>query len=108
MRQPGVNHYIGIVARLSEAAPVLKRQEQFRRHWPTVQIPLLGIAIGMTLFLGVHAISPHPGQACGRLGQVAEEWELGVSTRPLICSATLDGDLLYERAITATRKTASR
>jgi hypothetical protein len=108
MRQPGINHYVGIVVRLSEATPVLKKQEQFRRHWPTVQIPLLGIAIGMTLFLGVHAISPHPGQACGRLGQVTEEWELGVSTRPLICSATLDGDLLYERAITTAKKTAQR
>ena len=87
---------------------MLKKQEQLRRRWPTVQIPLLGIAIGMTLFLGVHAISPHPGQACGQLGQVTEEWELGASTRPLICSATLDGDLLYERAITGTRKTAQR
>ena len=85
---------------------MLKRPEQFRRYWPTVQVPLLGIAIGMTLFLGVHAIGPHPGQACGRLGQVAEEWELGASTRPLICSATLDGDLLYERAIPQARKRA--
>jgi hypothetical protein len=73
-----------------------------------VQVPLLGIAIGMTLFLGVHAIGPHPGQACSRLGQVTEEWELGASTRPLICGATLDGDLLYERAITGTKKIAQR
>jgi hypothetical protein len=87
---------------------VLKKQEHLRRHWPTLQIPLLGIAIGMTLFLGVRAISPHPGQTCGRLGQVVEEWELGASTRPLICSATVDGDLLYERAIPAAKKTALR
>jgi hypothetical protein len=85
---------------------VWKTQDYVRRHWPTLQIPLLGIAIGMTLFLGVRAISPHPGQSCGRLGQVAEEWELGASTRSLICSATLDGDLVYGRAITAAKKTA--
>jgi hypothetical protein len=87
---------------------VLKRQEQLRRHWPTLQIPLLGIAIGMTLFLGVHALSAHPGQGCDRLGQIVEEWELGATTRPLICSATLEGDLLYERAIMPAKKTAVR
>jgi hypothetical protein len=87
---------------------VLKKQVHLRRHWPTLQIPLLGIAIGMTLFLGVHTISPHPGQSCGQLGQITEEWELGASTRPLICGATLDGNLVYERAITGTKKTAQR
>jgi len=85
---------------------VWKTQDYVRRHWPTLQIPLLGIAIGMMLFLGVHAISPHPGQTCGRLGQVAEEWELGAATRPLICSATLAGDLVYGRAIMETKKSA--
>lgn len=87
---------------------MLKKPEYIRRHWPTLQIPLLGIAIGVMLFLGVHAVSPHPGQACGRLGQVTEEWELGVTTRPLICGATLEGDLRYERAITQIKKTAQR
>jgi hypothetical protein len=42
------------------------------------------------------------------LGQVTEEWELGVTTRPLICGATLEGDLRYERAITQIKKTAQR
>ncbi|HWB48925.1 MAG TPA: hypothetical protein VG651_07435 [Stellaceae bacterium] len=87
---------------------MLKKQEQIRRRWPTLQVPLLGIAIGMTLFLGVRAISPHPGRSCGRLGQITEEWELGAASHPLICSATLAGDLLYERAITPVRKTAAR
>ena len=87
---------------------MLKKQEYVRRYWPTLQIPALGIAIGMTLFLGVRAISPHPGQSCGQLGQITEEWELGMSTRPLICSATLDGDLRYGRAITQEKKTALR
>ena len=81
-----------------------KTQDYVRRHWSTFQIPLLGIAIGITLFLGVRAVSPHPGQGCGHLGQVVEEWELGVSSRPLICSATLQGDLRYGRAITPAKK----
>ena len=87
---------------------MLKKQEYVRRHWPTLQVPLLGIAIGMTLFLGVRAVSPHPGQSCGQLGQIKEEWELGMASRPLICGATLDGDLRYARAIQAEKKTATR
>ena len=85
-----------------------KTQNYVRRHWPTFQIPLLGIAIGVALFLFVHAVSPHPGQTCQRLGQLAEEWQLGASARTLICSATLDGDLIYSRAITADRHMALR
>jgi hypothetical protein len=107
-RQPTVNGCVDTVGRLSEATQLLKKQEYVRRHWPTLQVPLLGIAIGMTLFLGVHAISPHPGQSCERLGQITEEWELGMATRPLICGATLDGDLRYGRAITTEKKTALR
>jgi hypothetical protein len=87
---------------------VWKKQEYVRRHWPTFQIPLLGIAIGVTLFLGVHAVSPHPGQSCGRLGQISEEWELGMPTHPLICGATVEGDLVYARAIETTKRTALR
>ena len=85
---------------------MLKTQQYVRRHWPVLKAPTLGIAIGATLFLGVHAISPHPGQSCFRLGQVSEEWELGMPTRPLICSATLAGDLRYGRAIKDEKKTA--
>jgi hypothetical protein len=85
---------------------VWKTQVYVRRHWPSLQIPVLGIAIGMTLFLGVRAVSPHPGQSCGRLGQIAEEWELGMPTRSLICSATLEGDLRYGRTIEDDKKTA--
>jgi len=70
-----------------------------QRYWPTLRAPLLGIAIGVTLFLGVRAISPHPGQSCEQLGQITEEWELGMSSRPLICVATLAGELRYGRVI---------
>jgi hypothetical protein len=84
---------------------VLRTHDYIRRHWPSFQVPTLGIAIGATLFLGIRAISPHPGQSCERLGEVTEEWELGMPTRPLICGATLKGDLRYDRAITAQKKT---
>jgi hypothetical protein len=85
---------------------VWKTQDYVKRHWPTLQIPLLGIAIGMTLFLGVRLLSPHPGMSCGRLGQIAEELELGGPSRMLICSATLDGDFRYGRAIMPEKKVA--
>ncbi len=76
-----------------------KTQEYVRRHWPNLQVAALGLAIGITLFLGVRAISPHPGQNCVRLGQIKEEWELGMPARPLMCIATLDGGLRYGRLV---------
>ncbi|HXC30350.1 MAG TPA: hypothetical protein VNV38_20520 [Stellaceae bacterium] len=85
-----------------------KTQDYMRRHWPTLQIPLLGIAIGIVLFFAVSTLSPHPGDTCGRLGQIAEEWQLGMPTRTLICSATISGDLRYNRAIIDEKKTAER
>ena len=76
----------------------------FRRYWPNLQMPVLGVMIGITIVLGVRAISPHPGQSCGQLGQVREEWEIGVPTQPLMCVATLDGDLVYGRVIMSPKK----
>ncbi len=85
-----------------------RAQDYLRRHWPTLKVPLLGMAIGAILFFGVYAISAHPGQRCGRLGEVTEEWELGMPARPLICGATLAGDLRYGRAIEDEKKTAEQ
>lgn len=76
-----------------------KTQDYLRRYWPNLQVALLGVATGATLFLGVRAISPHPGQSCSQLGRISEEWELGAPARPLLCLATLDGELRYGRAI---------
>jgi len=70
-----------------------------RRNWPNLQAAALGLAIGLTLFLGVRAISAHPGESCTRLGQIREEWEIGMPTQPLMCVATLDGDLRYDHMI---------
>lgn len=85
-----------------------KTQDYIRRYWPNLQVALLGVATGVTLFAGVRAISPHPGQSCGQLGQIREEWELGMPSRTLICVATLDGDLRYGRAIMPERSARKR
>jgi hypothetical protein len=81
-----------------------KTQAYIRRHWPNLQVAALGLATGITLFLGVRAISPHPGQSCGQLGQIREEWQLGMPTQPLMCVATTEGDLRYGRVIVADKK----
>ena len=83
-----------------------KTQDYVRRHWPSLRVPVLGMAIGIMLFLGVRAISPHPGQSCEQLGQITEEWQLGLSARPLICVATIEGDLRYGRAIAPEKSAA--
>ena len=85
-----------------------KTQEYLRRYWPNLQVALLGVGGAATLVLGVRAISPHPGQSCGQLGQVTEELELGMPARPLICMAMLDGDLRYGRAITPQKPARKR
>lgn len=85
-----------------------KTQDYVRRHWPTLRAPVLGIAIGVALFLAVRAVSPHPGQSCDRLGYVTEEWQLGMSPRPLICGATLEGELRYGQAMADEKKTAQQ
>ncbi len=74
-------------------------QTYLRRHWANLQAAALGLAIGLTLFLGIRAISPHPGEACTQLGQIREEWEIGAPTQQLMCVATLDGDLRYDHII---------
>ena len=83
-------------------------QDYLRRYWPNLQVALLGVVTGVALVAGVRAVSPHPGQACGELGQVREEWELGMSPRPLICMAMLDGELRYGRAITPVKPSRKR
>ncbi|HTZ37319.1 MAG TPA: hypothetical protein VMB84_14905 [Stellaceae bacterium] len=91
---------------------MLKAQTYFqtylRRHWPNMRVALLGLTTGAALFLGVRAVSPHPGESCSQLGQIAEEWELGAPTRHLLCVATLDGDLRYGRPITPEKPARER
>jgi hypothetical protein len=63
------------------------------------QTPLVGIAIGVGLGLAVQSLSPHVGEGCGTLGQITEEWEIGATPRPLMCIATVDGNLVYDRFV---------
>lgn len=79
----------------------MRRRIRILRKWCEKHVPLppCGIAIGAALFLAVHAVSPHPGESCGNLGRTAEEWEIGMPATPLLCAATLDGDLRYQRMI---------
>jgi len=78
---------------------IREAQTYLQRHWPNLQAAALGLAIGLTLFLGVRVLSPHPGQSCSQLGQVREEWQIGMPTQPLMCVATLEGDLIYDHMI---------
>jgi len=78
---------------------IREAQTYIQRHWSNLQAAGLGLAIGLTLFLGVRGISPHPGQSCSQLGQIREEWEIGMASQPLMCVATLDGDLVYDHMI---------
>jgi hypothetical protein len=77
----------------------------YEAHIPT---PALGLAIGVALFMGVRVVSPHPGEACGNLGRTTEEWEIGMPATPLMCAATVDGDLVYERMIVPPPKARNR
>jgi hypothetical protein len=86
-------------ARERPAMTIREAQTYIQRHWPNLQAAGLGLAIGLTLFLGVRAISAHPGQGCSQLGQIREQWEIGMRSQPLMCVATLDGDLVYDRMI---------
>jgi len=71
-----------------------------RRWYETnMPIPQLGVAIGAALFLAVRLLCPHPGEACGTLGQITEEWEIGMPATPLMCVATLAGTLRYGHMI---------
>jgi len=78
---------------------VWKVASYLRWNLPSGQIPLLGLTIGVALFVAVQNVSSHPGQKCGQLGQVEEEWEIGLPSRHLMCVATIDGDLVYDRFV---------
>jgi hypothetical protein len=80
--------------------PMQSKVRYLRKWYDTyIPVPLFGLAIGMGLFVLIRAISPHPGGPCLTLGQLTEEWELGMSTKRLMCVATLDGDLRYDHII---------
>ena len=66
--------------------------QQWQRNWGLVA----GVATA-ALILSVQWLTPHVGEPCNRLGQVEEEWRIGLPASRVICIATLDGGLVYGR-----------
>ncbi|HEX6441828.1 MAG TPA: hypothetical protein VF007_06545 [Stellaceae bacterium] len=75
-----------------------KAHSHLQRYWKSHWGPLLGIATGL-FFIGLQWSSPHVGDPCSRLGDVAQEWRIGVPARQIMCVATVDDKLLYDRPI---------
>jgi hypothetical protein len=68
----------------------------------TALAPPLGLLAGVVtglMLAAVQWLSPHVGEGCGRLGQVDQEWRIGLPARPVICVATIEGDLVYDRLV---------
>ena len=75
-----------------------KTSVHLQRYWKSHWGPLLGIVTGL-FFVGLQWTSPHVGDPCSRLGQVAQEWRVGFPARQVMCVATVDGQLVYDRPI---------
>jgi hypothetical protein len=71
---------------------------QFRHRWQSHWGLYAGLFTG-AMFMTVQWASPHVGGECGRLGQVEEEWRIGLPARHVMCVATTDGDLVYDRFV---------
>jgi hypothetical protein len=69
-----------------------------QRYWKSHWGPLAGIVTGL-FFIGLQWSSPHVGDPCSRLGEVAQEWRIGVPARQVMCVATVDDKLVYDRPI---------
>ena len=78
-------------------------RHQCKSHWG----PLAGLLTGLTLVV-VQLTTAHVGDRCNRLGQIAEEWRIGLPARQVMCVATLDGDLVYDRFVSPYRKPANQ
>ena len=75
-----------------------KASIQLRHYWQSHWGPLAGIVTGL-FFIGLQLSSPHVGDACARLGDVAQEWRIGFPARQIMCVATVEGQLVYDRPI---------
>ena len=77
-------------------------RHQCKSHWG----PLAGVLTG-AMFVLVQLTTAHVGDSCTHLGQIAEEWRIGLPARQVMCIATTDGDLVYDRFVAPGRQ-ASR
>ena len=71
---------------------------QLRHRWQSHWGLYAGLLTGL-MFVTVQWASPHVGGECGRLGQVEEEWRIGLPARHVMCVATTGGDLVYDRIV---------
>jgi hypothetical protein len=78
-------------------------RHQVKSHWG----PLAGLLTGL-MFVLVQLTTAHVGDSCKRLGQIAEEWRIGLPARQVMCVATLDGDLVYERFVAPSRRQSNQ
>jgi hypothetical protein len=78
-------------------------RHQVKSHWG----PLAGLLTGL-MFVLVQLTTAHVGDSCGRLGQIAEEWRIGLPARQVMCVATLDGNLVYDHFLAPARKPAGQ
>jgi len=74
-------------------------RRQCKSHWG----PLAGLLTGL-MFVLVQMTTSHVGDSCTRLGQVAEEFRFGLPARQVMCIATTDGNLVYDRFVALTRQ----
>jgi hypothetical protein len=75
-----------------KAAYLIKRK--WRSHWGL----LAGVATGAVV-VAAQSLGPHAGEGCGRLGQIEQEWRIGLPSRHVMCVANLDGRLVYDRLV---------
>ena len=74
-------------------------RRQCKSHWG----PLAGLVTGV-MFVLVQLTSVHVGDGCTRLGQIAEEFRFGLPARQVMCIATTDGNLVYDRFVSTARQ----
>lgn len=74
-------------------------RRQCKSHWG----PLAGLLTGL-MFVLVQLTTAHVGDSCVRLGQIAEEFRIGLPARQVMCVATIDGNLVYDRFIGSSRQ----
>jgi hypothetical protein len=75
-----------------------KTADQFRRQCKSHWGPLAGLLTGL-LFVLVQLTTAHVGDSCRQLGQIAEEFRIGLPARQVMCVATVDGNLVYDRFV---------
>jgi hypothetical protein len=80
-----------------------KTADHLRRRCKSHWGPLAGLLTGL-MFVLVQLTTVHVGDGCTRLGQIAEEFRIGVPARQVMCIATTDGNLVYDHFVSSARQ----